>query len=105
GCHVLVEKPMALTASDLDTMLQVQAAAGVLVAVVSQHRFDPAAREAQSLVAVGAFGRLVQGSATVAWWRSQAYYDSAGWRGTRGQGGGALSDAAHPFVCLLSRRV
>jgi len=45
GCHVLVEKPMALTTSDLDAMLEVQAAAGVQMAVVSQHRFDPATRE------------------------------------------------------------
>ncbi len=101
GCHVLVEKPMALTAADLDTMLQVQTATGRQLAVVSQHRFDPATREVQGRVAAGAFGRLMLGSATVAWWRSQGYYDSAAWRGTRALDGGVLMNQAIHSIDLL----
>jgi predicted dehydrogenase len=101
GCHVLVEKPMALTTADLDTLLEVQAATGRQLAVVSQHRFDPASREVQQRVAAGAFGRLVLGSATVAWWRSQAYYDSADWRGTRALDGGVLMNQAIHSIDLL----
>ncbi|HMA34882.1 MAG TPA: Gfo/Idh/MocA family oxidoreductase [Chloroflexia bacterium] len=101
GCHVLVEKPMALAAADLDTMLAVQAATGRQLAVVSQHRFDAATRAVQERVAAGAFGRLVLGSATVAWWRSQAYYDSAAWRGTRALDGGVLMNQAIHAIDLL----
>ena len=41
------------------------------------------------------------GSATIAWWRSQAYYDSAAWRGTRAWDGGVLMNQAIHSIDLL----
>src|SRR6478752_2082351 len=72
GRHVLVEKPMDIRRETLDEMLAVQQAAGVQLAVISQHRFDPATLRVRALIEAGAFGRLVLGNAGVAWWRSQA---------------------------------
>ena len=102
GRHVIIEKPMEITLSAIDEMLQVQKEMGVKLAVISQHRFDPAAQEVYQLVQESAFGRLVLGNVLVPWWRSQAYYDSGAWRGTWSlDGGGVLMNQAIHNIDLL----
>src|SRR5207249_2181005 len=91
GRHVIIEKPMEVSLAAIDEMLRVQQEMGVKLAVISQHRFDPASQQVHDLVEEKAFGRLVLGNAIVPWWRSQEYYDSGDWRGTwKLDGGGVL---------------
>jgi len=100
--HVIVEKPMEISRAAIAEMLRVQQEAGVKLAVISQHRFDPATRQVHDLVEEQAFGRLVQGLAAVPWWRSQAYYDSGEWRGTwELDGGGVLMNQSIHSIDLL----
>jgi UDP-N-acetyl-2-amino-2-deoxyglucuronate dehydrogenase len=102
GRHVIVEKPMEITREAIDEMLQVQQATGVKLAVISQHRFDPASRQVHRLVEENAFGRLVLGNILVPWWRSQQYYDSGDWRGTwKLDGGGVLMNQSIHSIDLL----
>jgi len=83
-------------------MLRVQREANVKLAVISQHRFDPASLQVRELVEQQAFGRLVLGNVLVPWWRSQAYYDSGSWRGTWAlDGGGVLMNQAIHSIDLL----
>ena len=92
--HVVIEKPLDV---DLVRARRLGAAAtraanhGVVSSVISQHRFDP-----------GRFGQMTSAVASVAWWRSDEYYASAGWRGTWAQdGGGALMNQGVHTVDLL----
>jgi predicted dehydrogenase len=102
GRHVLVEKPLEIRRAAMDEMLRVQQDMGVLLAVISQHRFDPASRQVRERLAAGDLGRLVLGSAQVPWWRAQAYYESGAWRGTaRLDGGVLLNQAIHTIDLLL----
>ncbi len=102
GLHVIVEKPMEIRREALDEMLRVQQQTGVKLAVISQHRFDPASRQVRQLVDDNAFGRLVLGNAIVPWWRSQSYYESGAWRGTwRLDGGGVLMNQSIHSIDLL----
>jgi predicted dehydrogenase len=102
GRHVIVEKPMEINLAKIDEMLRVQQETGVKLAVISQHRFDPASRQVHELVEQKAFGRLVLGNAQVPWWRSQAYYDSRAWRGTWAlDGGGVLMNQSIHSIDLL----
>jgi predicted dehydrogenase len=59
GRHVLVEKPAARSASELDALIAAARRAGRSVAVGFNHRFHPALREARALVAQGAIGALL----------------------------------------------
>jgi predicted dehydrogenase len=98
----MVEKPMEIRLEAIDEMLRVQRQANVKLAVISQHRFDPASIQVHELVEQQAFGRLVLGNALVPWWRSQAYYDSGSWRGTWAlDGGGVLMNQAIHSIDLL----
>ncbi len=102
GRHVVVEKPMEITLPAIKEMLRAQKAAGVKLAVISQHRFDEASQHVHRLVAEGAFGRLVLGSAHVPWWRAQAYYDSGTWRGSWAldDGGVLMNQSIHSIDIL-----
>ena len=102
GRHVIVEKPMEVRREAMDEMLRVQQESGVKLAVISQHRFDPASQQIRRLLDEHAFGRLVLGNAIVPWWRSQEYYDSGAWRGTwELDGGGVLMNQSIHFIDLL----
>lgn len=102
GRHVLVEKPMALALEDCDRMLMLAQKNNVKLSVVSQLRFTPAVRQAKRLLERGALGRLVNADLHMKYFRSQEYYDSGGWRGTRAMdGGGALMNQGIHGVDLL----
>jgi UDP-N-acetyl-2-amino-2-deoxyglucuronate dehydrogenase len=77
--------------------------AGLVVSVISQHRFDPSSVVVHDAVVAGEFGRLTSGIASIAWWRGQDYYDSAAWRGTweLDGGGAAMNQGVHTIDLLL----
>jgi UDP-N-acetyl-2-amino-2-deoxyglucuronate dehydrogenase len=102
GKHVLVEKPIDVTLAAADRLIQACRQVGVTLGVVAQHRFDPGFRQLQTALRQGALGQLVLGEARVKWYRSQEYYDSASWRGTRElDGGGVLINQSIHYVDLL----
>ncbi len=102
GKHVLVEKPMALTLADADAMISACRQAGVLLGVALQRRTDPTFVAAQKAIAAGALGRLVLGSVSIPYLRTQDYYESAAWRGTWAlDGGGALMNQGIHLLDLL----
>ena len=59
GKHVLVEKPAALTAADVDAVMEAARAAGVRVRVGFNHRYHPALRKARELFEQGALGPMM----------------------------------------------
>ena len=93
---------MDVTDDACSLLSAVQKSTGLQVAVVSQHRFDPASILAHELVESGRLGRLIFGEAQIKWLRTQEYYDSGEWRGTwELDGGGALMNQGIHTVDLL----
>jgi UDP-N-acetyl-2-amino-2-deoxyglucuronate dehydrogenase len=101
GKHLVVEKPIDVTLEAADRLIQAARAAGVALTVISQHRFDRGLIELKRLLSAGALGRLVLGEASTKWYRRQAYYDSAAWRGTWAMDGGSLMNQGIHYVDLL----
>jgi UDP-N-acetyl-2-amino-2-deoxyglucuronate dehydrogenase len=102
GLHVIIEKPAETTVEKTDQIIAAQQAAGTLVTVISQHRFDRSTEVAVAAIARGELGRLTSGIASIDWWRGQSYYDSGDWRGTwELDGGGALMNQGVHTVDLL----
>ncbi len=102
GAHVLVEKPVAIAAHEADAIIAAAAAANRVVAVNFQQRFRPVVARARALIDAGDLGDLVRVLCVEPWFRTQAYYDSAGWRGTwRGEGGGVLMNQGPHTLDLL----
>lgn len=103
GCHVLVEKPLAVEVGEADAMIAAAARAGRLLAVNFQQRFRPEVRAAKAYLEAGGLGRVQHVDLTKAWPRSKAYYSSATWRATwGGEGGGVLMNQAPHDLDLLA---
>jgi UDP-N-acetyl-2-amino-2-deoxyglucuronate dehydrogenase len=101
GKHLVVEKPIDVCLEAADRLISAAAAAGVVMTVISQHRFDQGLIELRRLLDAGQLGRLVLGEASTKWYRSQAYYDSATWRGTWALDGGSLMNQGIHYADLL----
>jgi predicted dehydrogenase len=101
GKHLVVEKPVDVSLAAADRLIAAARTAGVALTVISQHRFDPGLIELKRLIDEGALGRLVLGEASTKWYRTQAYYDSADWRGTWAMDGGSLLNQGVHYVDLL----
>ena len=103
GKHVIIEKPLEITTERIDTMTVAAKAKGVTLAAILNRRFHPGMDAFKKAVDKGRFGKLTSASAYVKWYRNQAYYDSAGWRGTWAlDGGGALmNQSIHTIDALL----
>ena len=56
GCHVLMEKPMALKVSDCDQMIDAARSKGVKLCIIHNQLFNPPFPKARRLVAEGAIG-------------------------------------------------
>ena len=63
GCDVLVEKPMAMTVTDCDRMIQAAADQGRRLIVDFHKQFDPAHQEARERISSGRYGPLQFGRA------------------------------------------
>lgn len=95
GKPVLSEKPIAVTVSAADAMVETARRTGVPFVVMHQTRTQPVWRAVGEIVKAGRLGEIYRTLLIYADFRSQAYYDSAGWRATwAGEGGGVLINQA-----------
>ncbi|WP_411845998.1 Gfo/Idh/MocA family oxidoreductase [Roseibacillus persicicus] len=103
GKHAIVEKPLEVTVEKCDELIAAAEANGKTLAAVLNRRFHPGMDAFKAAVEAGRFGVLTSASAYIKWYRDQAYYDSAGWRGTWAlDGGGALmNQSIHTVDALL----
>jgi UDP-N-acetyl-2-amino-2-deoxyglucuronate dehydrogenase len=103
GKHVICEKPLEITTARIDELIAAAAASGKTLAAILNRRFNPAMAAFKSACGDGRLGKVVSASCYVKWFRDQAYYDSAGWRGTGAlDGGGALmNQGIHAIDALL----
>jgi UDP-N-acetyl-2-amino-2-deoxyglucuronate dehydrogenase len=101
GKHVVSEKPMAISLSGADTLIDACAEAGVSLFVVKQNRLNPAIQLVKRAVQKGRFGRIHSANCTVRWARPQEYYAQAPWRGTWAMDGGAFMNQASHYVDLI----
>jgi len=103
GLHVLSEKPIAVTVAAADGMIAAAKASGLKFAVMYQMRTEPVYMAAKRLIDEGRLGEIYRTCLIMGWYRSQAYYDSGGWRATwTGEGGGVLINQAPHLLDIFS---
>lgn len=101
GCHVIIEKPIALSLADADEIIQKAKAKRVKVCTSHQNRFNKSIKKIREAVEAGRFGKMFYGTAHIRWCRDKNYYDQASWRGTWAQDGGALMNQCIHNIDLL----
>ena len=101
GKDVIVEKPMALSASDAEEMSQTAKQLNRKLYVVKQNRFNVPIRLAGEAIKNNKLGEIFMVECNVLWNRHQAYYDQSDWRGFKDKEGGALFTQASHFIDIL----
>lgn len=101
GCHVIVEKPMGLTASSVARLQAKASKAKLLVFGVMQNRFAPAAKWLKQAQVAGQFGEVLQVHVQCLWNRDGRYYTPGSWRGTLSEDGGPLFTQFSHFLDIL----
>ncbi len=103
GKHVICEKPLEISTARIDLLIQAAEQSGKTLAAILNRRFNPAMDAFKAACDAGRFGKITSASCYVKWFRSQAYYDSAAWRGSLAlDGGGALmNQSIHSIDALL----
>ena len=94
GKHVQVQKPISTDLETARLMLDTARKAGILLGVVSQHRFDDASLFLSKAIADGRLGKLLQADCYVKWFRSADYYSRPIKGSWKTEGGGALINQA-----------
>ena len=80
GCHVLVEKPMAVSVSEADEMIAASRRHGVTLGVCHNLLFVPVVMEAQELAATGVLGTII---GTEVFWKVYRYGITDKYRATQ----------------------
>ena len=103
GLHVLVEKPMAVTAEDAERAVEACDAAGVRLGVFFQDRLQPDLVRLKAFLDASGLGRILLATAHVKWYRPPEYYSTSRWRGTWAlDGGGAvMNQGIHTLDLML----
>ena len=101
GKHVVMEKPMAISLTGADALVQACDKAGVQLFVVKQNRLNPPVQLLKRAIDRERFGRIYMANCIVHWARPQDYYDQASWRGTWEFDGGAFMNQASHYVDLI----
>jgi predicted dehydrogenase len=108
GVSVCSEKPIAVHVEDAKRMIASfeearKAKPSLVFTAMFQQRTQGNWMKAKELVESGSLGKIVRATWIITdWFRTQAYYNSGGWRATwRGEGGGVLMNQCPHNLDLL----
>ena len=100
--HCLCEKPIAVSVDAADRFVEAAGKNDRVFAVMHQYRTLPEVRLAREIIQSGRLGQIRRTCMIEPNYRTQAYYDSAGWRATwKGEGGGVLINQAPHGIDLF----
>jgi len=99
--HIQVQKPIATNLATAREMIDTARKGGILLGVVSQHRFDDASLFLSKALAAGRLGKLLQCDCYVKWYRSAEYYSRPIKGSWKTEGGGALINQAIHQIDIL----
>lgn len=102
GKHVIIEKPIEITVERGYSLIQACKNNQVKLAVIYQSRFIDDVIRMKKSIDRNDIGNVFMASASVKWFRSQAYYRDSSWRGTFAlDGGGAVINQSIHTIDLL----
>jgi len=100
--HIICEKPLEITIPKIRKILEAVEKNKVKLEVIFQRRFFEASKLIKQAIENKKLGKIISGSVYMKYYRTQEYYDSAGWRGTwEMDGGGCLMNQGIHGIDLL----
>jgi predicted dehydrogenase len=92
GLHVLSEKPIGVYTKNIVDLMEAAKKSGKVFGIMYNQRTNTMYQKMREMVRSGELGELKRCVWIITdWYRTQAYYNSGGWRATwKGEGGGVL---------------
>lgn len=101
GVNVVCEKPMALSSTECDLMIQAAEENNKKLFVVKQNRHNPPVAAVKKLIEANTLGDIYVVNVNCFWNRNKNYYEQSEWRGTKEKDGGCLFTQFSHFVDIL----
>lgn len=99
--HIQVQKPISTDLETAREMIEIARDAGIVLGVVSQHRFDDSCQFLDRAIRAGRLGKILQADAYVKWYRPPEYYSRPIKGSWEVEGGGALINQAIHQIDVL----
>lgn len=102
GKHVLSDKPAGVTVGQARRMEEAAREAGLYYGLIFHQKCQPKYKRVKELLESGTLGKITRMSMeNTLYFRTRFYHTSGPWRSSwAGEGGGALINQAHHFLCL-----
>ncbi len=100
GCHVLCEKPMAISVHDCGEMIKEAEKANKRLFAIKQNRFNPPVAAVKDAIEKGLLGKIYSIQLSCFWNRNADYYQDS-WKGSQDLDGGTLYTQFSHFIDLL----
>lgn len=102
GVHTLIEKPIALSVTGAQNIVNAGKKYNVKVGVCHQNRFNKPIQLLKKSLSDKKIGKIYNATARILWTRDMGYYEQASWRGTWSQDGGTLMNQCIHNIDLLN---
>ena len=102
GCHVVIEKPMALTKSEAEQIVTTANEVSRNVFCVMQNRYSPPSVWLKQLMAEHRLGNIYMVQLNCFWNRDERYYTKGNWHGSAELDGGTLFTQFSHFVDVMN---
>ena len=100
GCHVVCEKPMAISSIDCRQMIDTAKDNGKTLFIVKQNRFNEAVMQVKKLLEQNSLGAIYSFQVNGFWNRNEDYYRHS-WHGTKEMDGGTLFTQFSHFIDVM----
>lgn len=100
-CHVVCEKPIALTKADAERMIYKSLEVSKHIFCVMQNRYSPPSVWLKEVVSNGVLGKPYMVQLNCYWNRDDRYYKKGGWHGNAKLDGGTLFTQFSHFIDIM----
>lgn len=100
SCHVICEKPMALSVKECAAMIETAQKNNKQLFVVKQNRYNPPVQALKNAIDEGRLGKIYNIQVNCFWNRDDNYYKDS-WKGTKELDGGTLFTQFSHFIDLV----
>ncbi len=100
-CHVVCEKPMALSKADAEQMIYKSLEVSRSIFGVMQNRYSPPSVWLKEIVTNNVLGKIFMVQLNCFWNRDERYYVKGGWHGNQQLDGGTLFTQFSHFIDIM----